>query len=135
MNDPEPLTFLLDEDVPYDIATICRGRGHLAHTAQEIPAHADQDIKIYALDRGWVLIAHDSDYLELSGRLPIGQHVQLTGAKPFVAGYFGEQIDVLVPILRHKPDVFITVNAQGFDTRPSVSVLVAVGRQDLALDR
>lgn len=117
MKDPEPLTFLLDEDVPHDIATICRSRGHHAHTAQEIPAHADQDIKIYAQDRGWVLIAHDSDYLELSGQLPIGQHIQLTGAKPFVAGYFRDQIDLLVPILRHKPDVFITVTAEGFGIR------------------
>lgn len=109
MNDPDPITFLLDEDVPHDVAAICRARGHLALTAQEVPPHRDADVREYAINKGFVLISRDSDFFELAGRLPIGQHVQLVGAAPEVAANFRAHFEVIVGILRGKPDVFVTV--------------------------
>jgi predicted nuclease of predicted toxin-antitoxin system len=109
VNDPDPITFLLDEDVPHDIAAICRARGHRAHTVQEVPPHRDVDIREYAIERGFVLISHDSDFVPLAGRVVIGKHVQLSGAAPEVAGYFRTHFETIVGILRSKQDVFVTV--------------------------
>jgi predicted nuclease of predicted toxin-antitoxin system len=61
-----PLCFIADENIETEIVDALRELGHdTIHVAHTMPGAEDEEILLYAYDRGCILITNDKDFGEL----------------------------------------------------------------------
>ncbi len=67
--------FLIDEDLPFLLASLLRQRSHTADHIQELNLRGSSDARVYAAaqERQAVIITGDSDFGNLL-RFPLGSH-------------------------------------------------------------
>jgi limonene-1,2-epoxide hydrolase len=96
--------FLLDNDVDHAEASLLRGLGHAVVAASEVglggavPA-ADDEVTVYAIDRGMVDLTNDQEFTARRKRRTIGLHVRLMCAQPDAVDVLRERHDELLDVL------------------------------------
>jgi predicted nuclease of predicted toxin-antitoxin system len=101
--------FVLDQDVDIAVKAMLRQRGHEAWTVSEagLASAADDDITVYAHDRGAVLLTHDAEFSRRRRRNTIGRHVRLRCAEPDAVDVLSARLDQLIQILDALGDVVV----------------------------
>jgi predicted nuclease of predicted toxin-antitoxin system len=95
---------LLDNDVDHAVASLLRDHGHDVVAASEVglggavPA-ADDEVTVYAIDRGMVVVTHDRAFTARRKRHTIGLHVRLMCAQPDAVDVLRERHDELLDVL------------------------------------
>lgn len=98
------MRFLLDNDVDHAVASLLRGFGHDVVAASEVglggavPA-ADDEVTVYAIDRGMTVVTHDRAFTARRKRNTIGLHVRLMCAQPDAPDVLRERHDELLDVL------------------------------------
>ena len=97
------MRFLLDNDVDHAVASLLRSLGHTVIAASEVglggavPA-ADDEVTVYAIDRGMTVVTHDREFTARRKRYTIGLHVRLMCA-PDAVDVLSERHDELLDVL------------------------------------
>jgi predicted nuclease of predicted toxin-antitoxin system len=92
--------YLLDNDVDHAVASLLRGFGHAVVVASEVglggavPA-SDDEVTVYAIDRGMVVVTHDREFTARRKRHTIGLHVRLMCMQPDAVDVLRERHDEL----------------------------------------
>lgn len=110
------MRFYLDNDVDARCRRPLEAVGHHAWTAAQAgrPDAPDDDQTIYATGRGAVLVTHDREFTERRKRNTIGGHLRLCCEQPDGPEILGRWLDDLVPILEHRANVVVEVQAVGY---------------------
>lgn len=103
------MRFLCDHDVSAWVATALRRLGHEAWTAHNagLSTAEDDSLTVYAINHGAVLISHDKEFSGRRSRNVVGRHNVLRCRERDAADLLGQHLDFVLPILEHKPDVWI----------------------------
>lgn len=73
----------------------------------------DDDLTVYADNKGAVLISHDTEFSQRRRRNVIGKHIWLRCSEWGAADLLREHLPELVPLLRIDRDLWIRVSADG----------------------
>ncbi len=118
------MRFLLDEGLPYRLATFLRQEGHDVTTVGVDYPHAlpDEDVLVIARGEGRTIITNDKDFGELAFR----RHLPHAGIILFRVGYLPitTRLTLLERVLRdhsHELDQFIVITAQSIRVRRAAS--------------
>lgn len=95
------MRFVLDNDIDAALcAFLVRERHECWTAAQAGLAEADDDdLSVYADDRGAVLITHDAEFTSRRVANPFGQHVRLKCSNVDALEVFEERFDEIVNVL------------------------------------
>ena len=115
------MRFFLDNDVSQVVALMLRRARHDAWTAAEagLADAADDELSVYADDKGAVLLTHDREFTQRRRRNPIGRHVRLACKEWEARDVLRGSLAALVPIL---------------EARTTVTVVLTKGRELRILD-
>jgi Domain of unknown function (DUF5615) len=111
--------FLVDQNLPVDVAHGLRRRRHRVWTASEagLSDAGDDDLTAWAADHGAVLVTADSEFSQRRGRNAIGAHVwmrcPLWDAAALLEGRLGEVLEVV----EHRSDVLIVITKSTMKVR------------------
>jgi predicted nuclease of predicted toxin-antitoxin system len=91
--------------------------GHEAWTAYNagLSDASDDQIAVYAHDKGAVLLSHDREFSQRRCKWIIGRHIWLRCTQPEAAELLAEQLPVLIPILERSNDLFIALSRSGHE--------------------
>lgn len=109
------MRFFLDNDVSADVGTALRRVGHECWTAAnaQLAAAEDDELTVYACDRGACLITHDKEFSHRRKQHIIGRHIWLTCVEWDAAQTVLACLpDILPPLQRHD-DIFIEIGTAG----------------------
>lgn len=98
------MRFLLDNDVDYGVAVVLRSHGHDVVTAYEVglaglDSAVDDELTVYATDRGRVVVTHDREFTARRKRNTIGLHVRIRVEQPDAPEVLEERLDELIDAL------------------------------------
>lgn len=108
------MRFLLDNDVDSGVATVLRSHGHDVVTAYEIglagvESAEDDELTVYATDRGRVVITHDREFTSRRKRNTIGLHVRIRVEQPDAPRVIDDRLDELIEALSWTESAVIEV--------------------------
>lgn len=83
--------------------------GHEAWTAYQagVSEQADDELSVYASDRGAVLLTHDREFSQRRRRNVYGRHVWLNCPELDAIVVLEAALPALLPILEHNRDVWV----------------------------
>jgi predicted nuclease of predicted toxin-antitoxin system len=107
--------FLLDHDVDARLGRVFRQNGHQCWTAADanLARAADDELSVYADDRGAVMVTHDVDFSQRRARNPIGKHLQLRCEEPDAADLLIRHFDAVIRSLQIAEHVFVKLSVDG----------------------
>jgi predicted nuclease of predicted toxin-antitoxin system len=107
--------FFCDQHVDVAVAAMLRELGHEAWTAANagLTTAADDDLTVYAIDKGACLITHDEEFSRRRQRNVIGQHVWLRCNEWDAADVLRRNPDWLEPLLANRRDVWVRLSREG----------------------
>jgi predicted nuclease of predicted toxin-antitoxin system len=108
--------FVLDNDVDARVARVLRQARHECWTAAAAglagPVSADDDeVAVYAHNKGAVLITHDREFTRRRMKNTIGQHVRLDCEQPDAPDVIAEQLNAIIEALEGLENVVLIVSA------------------------
>lgn len=111
------MRFLCDEDVDSAVAARLRSLGHDAWTVYDagLSGSADDELTVYASNKGAVLLTHDKEFSKRRRRNVVGQHVQLRCIETEAADLLAEHLDEIVRLLESTDDIFVLISKDGMD--------------------
>ena len=109
------LDFLLDQDVSAAVARMLRARGFRVESAYSVGLSDadDDDLSVWADDRGAILISHDREFSRRRRAMPVGRHLELRCKERAAAELLAGRLAEVLEILRNAEDVTVVVSATG----------------------
>jgi predicted nuclease of predicted toxin-antitoxin system len=108
------LRFVLDNDVDAGVQRVFRKAGHECWRGAD-GGHSetdDDELAVYANDRGAVLVTHDREFTERRKRNTIAQHVRLTCQQPDACDVVRTHMDELITVLQQHQEVVVEVSSE-----------------------
>lgn len=111
------MRFVLDYDVDVKVCGVLTRAGHECWRAPE-GLLEDDDISVYADDRGAIVVSHDRDFAYRRQRRTFGQHVRLACRQPDAIAVLEAHLDQLESLLAgHEIGVFV-VSRNRIEVKP-----------------
>jgi predicted nuclease of predicted toxin-antitoxin system len=103
--------FVLDNDVPVSVRAMLLREGHEAWSAYEagLADAEDDDLTIYAAQRGAILISLDAQFMQRRRANAIGRHVRVRCLEPEAAGVLQGHLEEVLEYLK-RDHVTVTVS-------------------------
>jgi predicted nuclease of predicted toxin-antitoxin system len=112
--------FLLDHDVDARVARMLRQLGHECLRAAEIRLDQgdDDDLTVWACDRGAVLVTHDVEFTRRRRKNTVGWHLQLRCLEPQAEDLLKEHLDEVITAVSERSDVTLVLSKVGLRVLP-----------------
>jgi predicted nuclease of predicted toxin-antitoxin system len=115
--------FLLDNDVDIAVCALLKRNGHECWSAAAAglagdDAAEDDDISVYADEKGAVVITHDREFSLRRRRNTFGRHVWLRCLEPMAVEVLADHLDELVRRLEEMAVVVIEVRPDSLIVHP-----------------
>lgn len=114
------MRFFLDHNVPASVGTMLRRQGHDCWTAAHAGLAAesqDDNLTVYAAERGAVLVTLDRRFMQRRQANPIGRHIRLHCGEPEAAACLANHLaEVLALLERDHVTITISPNAVKADS-------------------
>lgn len=109
------MRFVIDQDVDARLVKVLVAAGHEAWTVSHagMPDAKDDDISVYAAEKGAAVITHDREFSNRRRNNPHGRHVQLGCVEPEAPALVAEFVDRLVDLIEPHEDVFAHLSKEG----------------------
>lgn len=109
------MRFVLDEDVPAEVGRVIRREGHECWSAAQanLSGAADDELTVYADDKGAVLVAVDRQFSNRRRLYAVGRHLQFSCPDEAEAALLAKHFDDVLAALRIKPDIFVRLSVHG----------------------
>lgn len=117
------MRFLLDNDVDVSVCALLHRQGHECWSAAAAglageDAAEDDDVSVYADEKGAVVITHDREFSLRRRRNTFGRHVWLRCLEPMAVEVLASHLDELVRLLEDMPAVVIEVRPDRLIVHP-----------------
>lgn len=108
------MRFVLDHDVDVTLCELIRSKGHDCWRAPDYLARdgRDDEISIYADDKGAVVVSHDAAFAARRRRHPIGIHVRLRCSEPDAIDVFAAYLPELLAAM-YMDQCVINISKEG----------------------
>lgn len=112
------MRFFLDNDVDVAVGAVLRRHGHEVWTAADagLGFAIDDELTVYASDRGAVLLTHDKEFSTRRRRNVVGKHVYLRCVDMEAAALVERHHEEMVRIVAAFDDVFLAMSKEGVET-------------------
>lgn len=112
------MKFLLDNDVDVSVGHVLRAAGHQVATVAEVGlagrrSATDDEVTMYADDRGLVVVTHDREFTGRRRRNTVGLHVRLVCEQPDAVDVVGAHLDEMVEALERRQRAVVEVRPGG----------------------
>ena len=109
------MQFFCDNDVDAAVAERLRLLGHDAWTAAQagLAAAEDDDLTVYADDRGAVLVTHDREFSRRRRKNVVGRHVFLRCNEWEAADLLEKHLEQVLRVLSVYEDLWVAVSKEG----------------------
>ena len=106
------MRFVCDQDVDARVAAVLRQHGHEAWTVSVagLAKAGDDDLTVYAHDRGAVLITHDVEFSQRRRRSVIGRHIYLRCNEWDGPEVVINHLADVVPVFERRPDAWVKLS-------------------------
>lgn len=111
------MRFVLDYDVDVRVCELLMAAGHECWRAPEGLVE-DDDISVYADDRGAVVVSHDRGFAYRRQRRTFGQHVRLACKQPMAVGVLEAHLDKVIGLLTQRPTGVFVVSRERVEFKP-----------------
>lgn len=117
------MRFLLDNDVDIAVCALLHRLGHECWSAAAAglageDAAEDDDVTVYADEKGAVVITHDREFSLRRRRNTFGRHVWLRCLEPMAVEVLASHLDELVRLLEEMAVVVIEVRPDSLIVHP-----------------
>lgn len=111
------MRFVCDNDVAASVAARLRRMGHDAWTAADagLSDVLDDELTVYATDKGAVLITHDRRFSQRRRRNVVGKHLWLDCKEPDAADLLELRLPEFIDQLDRPGDLWVRVHHEGYE--------------------
>ena len=114
------MRFLLDNDVDAAVGRVFRGDGHECWTCSEAGlagrvAAVDDEVSVYAHDKGAVVVTHDREFSRRRMRRTFGKHLWLRCEQPDAASLVVSNLNALAAALVQHDELVVILSANGIE--------------------
>ena len=114
------MRFLLDNDVDAAVGRVLRGEGHECWTCSEAGlagrvAAVDDEVSIYAHDKGAVVVTHDREFSRRRIRRTFGKHLWLRCEQPDAASLVSANAGAVEAALVQHVELVVVLSAGGIE--------------------
>lgn len=114
------MRFVLDHDVSLDVRPTFLEAGHECWSVGSagLARATDEEIAVYAHNRGAALVSHDINFAKWRMKRTYGQHLWLHCLEPDASDVTKKWLDQIVSDLGHLADVVLTVSREAYHITP-----------------
>lgn len=109
------MRFVLDECIDARLRTIFQHAGHECWTISDagLSGEDDDEVSVYAHDRGAVLVTDDRNLIRRRRANLFGKTLELRGSKRAALEYVGRHLGAGIELLGSAPDVIVAISSSG----------------------
>lgn len=109
------MRFLLDHDVDARVRRVFTYHDHQCWTAAQanLARATDDELTVYATDRGAVVVTHDTEFSQRRATNVIGKHLQLRCAEEDAVELLTLHFEVVIRSLNAADNVLVQVSVAG----------------------
>jgi predicted nuclease of predicted toxin-antitoxin system len=113
--------FLLDNDVDAAVGRVVRTAGHRCITLAEVglAAATDDEVSVWADDRGAVVLTHDKEYFRRRTKNTFGRHVRLACVDWDAVKLVERMLPDIIDLIGTREAVVLRVSQDGVMILPS----------------